>query len=481
MRTASDPRRGPGVPAGLSRLPRRPARRRSAFGRLLRDSRGGATIWSICWMLAFLVLGGVAIDAANAWRVRAQLLATVDAAALAGAMQLPDEEAAVERAVALAEVNMPRALHGSVVGAGDVEIGRWRGGVFEPGAEAPDAVRVVARRDHGRANAVPTYLLRLTGFDAWDMDASSVAVTRTIAGSPLCHKATILTEDFLQVGGNNTLLDGVCLHGEKGVHTGGNDFFGPKVRISAADLGTITINHVRPGSASREQIAVEHSRQAQVLPRLDGMFDALWSALYAGSAGYYSGDLLPDFVLDGTGRARIVRVNKGWWTVQPGELLPNTIYVVNHGMQLAGGVEARNVAIIAKGQIGVGGGQSLHFHDVFMFGSGDLHLAGNIMWGDPGSFCDAGRFNSYLFSRTFLSLGGFGNGGGVYGVVGAAPRLNLGGALRSAGGLYFEARQHTVLGGNATVVGCDKALDAEFGVVAGESQDGAAAGSRLVR
>jgi len=78
--------------------------------------------------------------------------------------------------------------------------------------------------------------------------------------------------------------------------------------------------------------------------------------------------------------------------------------MVNHGAQFAGEIDAQDIAIIARGQIGVGGGPGLKFNDVFLFGTGALNFSGNVEWGRAEDFCDSGRFNTYLFSYDSVSL-----------------------------------------------------------------------------
>ncbi len=447
--------------------------------RFLRDCSGGVVVPGVVWTLVILVVGGLALDGTNAWRVRSQLRVTADAASLAAAMFVDDQDAARSAAIQVAAANMPPSQNGSVLDPGEIQFGEWDPVTrsFDSASTDVNAVRVVTRRSSARGNALRTHLLKLAGFESWDVSVAAIAMARTTEGG--CSSATIMTSGYMDTGGGNTLLKGVCLHGETGVHTGGNDFYDSTVRISAADESTITINYTAPGGATAEEVKVEGSKQPKILPELNTMFASQFGPLFNSSDTTYSGDLFPDFVKGTGGQANIVRVNTGWWTIQPGDLQPNTIYLVNHGVQFAGGVDAHNVAIIANGQIGVGGGPALHFHDVYFFGAGDLNFSGDVMWGDQGTYCDSGRYNTYLFSKTSLSLGGFGSATGAYGVVGAAPQFSPGGAMKSSGGLYFEAYQNVALGGDLNISGCDEALEADFELNNAGAQ--VIAGSHLVQ
>ncbi len=458
-----------------------------AAGALLRSESGSATIWSIFWMTMMMMISGFVLDVSNAYRIRAQLQATADASALAAAGRLPDAEAARAAAISLSEINMPISKNGNVVLPTMVEIGYHdaQTGAFVPDTEPFDAVRVTAARGAGAGLPVPTFLIGMMGKESWNVAASSTARVRSgVANTPgdVCGGAMILSANQMNTGGGNTLSDGVCLHGETGLHTGGNDWFSPDVRLSAADIDTIVISPVREGSATAGEVKREMSLAPSLLPNLNAQFAALWNTLYHSGISTYGGELLPDFLYNASGYADIVRVNQWWWTVQPGDLQPHTIYLVNHGMQIAGRVEAQNVAIIANGQIGVGGGPNLHFDKTYFFGADALNLAGNISYGDPVTYCDDGKFDVYLFSKTRIGLGGSGPGAWIYGMVAAAPDFQPGGSLKSAGGIYVEAQNTIQLGGNTQIAGCGQQLEAdmELSFPPGEPTM-IAAGGRLVR
>ena len=223
-----------------------------------------------------LVLGGVAIDGANAWRVQNQLQTAADASALGAAANLPDEALAREIALTLAERN----LRAGVLRPDDVVFGQLNDdtGAFEPNASPAAAVQVNAERTSRRENAVATYLLKLVGTESWDVPASATARTNespnggSVAG---CENGTFLSESSVQTGGGNTFLGPVCIHGETGVATGGNDHFDPEVRISAPHEDMIRIYSPRAGSARPEDISVVRSMEPRLLPIIEDLYAAL--------------------------------------------------------------------------------------------------------------------------------------------------------------------------------------------------------------
>ena len=458
----------------------------------MRDEAGAAAAWAVIWLIGCMMIGGLAVDAANAYGMKSRLQSVADASALAAVMKIDDREAARAAAVSLAERNMPPARHGHVIQADDVQFGVLdpETGAFVQTAddEQAEAVRIVAGRTLDRGNAVPTYLLRLMGPSEWELGAASTARTAGRATTPPppppdtetgadCPAATILSTGFVDTGGGNELGDGTCIYGEEGVQTGGDDCFETGAHIVAPDADDITINSPRCGE--EEDIVVEETIDPVLLPKIHGgMFEEIYQAVNSNTKHWGDNQsmteeqlaLLPERFIG----AQIVRVSMGWWTAEPYSIKEmfgmtfesgvqdNTIYLVDHGMQFAGGVDAENVAFIVNGQIGVGGGPGLKFDNVFFFGKGQLNFSGDVMWGTEGAYCENGEYSVYLFSEQSLSLGGFGPDTGAYGVMAAAPRFSPGGAMKNAGGLYIETEGWTSLGGAMKLTGCDAPLASMF-------------------
>ena len=423
---------------------------------LARGESGAATITGLVWVALLLILGGLAVDGANAWRVQNQLQVASDASALGAASNLPDEAKAREVALALADRNVGPG----VIRAEDIVFGRWDDatGTFAVRASPPDAAWVSAARTVVRQNPVPTFLMQLAGVHSWDVPAMSIARANASPGGGSvagCENATFLSEESITVGGGNDFFGPVCLHGEGGLSTGGNEHFDPEVRLSAPRADMMRINSTRPGSARPEDLTVERSMEPRLLPILDDLFASLWEALYLSGISEYGGDLVPDFVKNAEGVAKVVR-KKGAWSIQPGEIEPYTIYVVDGRAQFAGDIDAQNVAFVVRNQLGAGGGIELNFRDFFAIGN-QLNVAGNIDWGDRDAVCQEKRCSVYLFGLDSLSMGGFGNVAEMNGVVGVAPRLYPGGGLRGKG-VYFEGEKGYILGGDMQVTGCDAML-----------------------
>ncbi|MAS42273.1 MAG: hypothetical protein CML43_03845 [Rhodobacteraceae bacterium] len=471
----------------------RPVSGRRALGAVLRrfatEQAGSGSIMSVLWLTIFLMFMGVAVDVSNAYRVRAQLQATADSAALAAIQRIEFPDQAKAAARQLANINMPTDVNGDVMPETLIELGLWddaTGSFFSFGVPPYNAVRVTAKRGDDGGDAVPTFLLGLLQNDAWTIAASSTATVRPKVGNPggnLCGGGLLMSETELKMGGNNALTNGICVHGETGVHFGGSSFFTADVRVSAFDPDTITIGNVDKGSATEDLVKVDESvhMEAKVLPKLDTMFDDLWTEIFESGISTYSGPLIPEFVYNDAGYADVVRIDQWWWTVQPGDLTPHTIYVVNHGMQLAGKVDAQNVAIIAKGQIGMGGGPSLLFDKVLIFGEGDLNFSGSASYGEEDHFCDDGEFDVYMFSKTRVSLGGSSPRAWTHAFMAAAPQFHPGGSFKNGGGIYVEARDRLQLGGNAQIAGCDTEMSGHYETIVVEDENNITFAGALVR
>ncbi len=119
----------------------------STFRALLRDTAGTALIYvtvTLPVIIGFISLGA---DAGLLFYYQGRLLNAADAAALAGAAVIPDNDgtltgtkrgAVVSEAMRFARKNMPPAQHQVVLKSSDVEVGHWDA----------DASHGAARRAH---------------------------------------------------------------------------------------------------------------------------------------------------------------------------------------------------------------------------------------------------------------------------------------------------------------------------------------------
>jgi len=214
-------------------------RKFDALTRFVRDEQGGYTIWSLTWLSLYIAIGGLAVDMTDAYRNRTGLQATADAAALAGVMSLPDEGEVTYQALAVAGINLDSATNGQVLLAPEVVIGTWDFGSrsFAPGGADPNAVWVVTRRSEQNANPLGMNFLRilsLIGLDTyWNIATEAIAV-KFIPG---CMGSGLIARTSVKLGGNNELVNEVCIHGQiEGVTIQNGNEFASGVQVSMANL-----------------------------------------------------------------------------------------------------------------------------------------------------------------------------------------------------------------------------------------------------
>lgn len=108
-----------------------------------------------------LMVGGLAIDGANAYTYKAKLRSVAEAAAMGASLDLPNQTAARATALALVQANLPAAQYGTVVTNDDIVIGKWdpTEHLFTQSDLNPDAIQVNLRKSAARGGVVPTYFL----------------------------------------------------------------------------------------------------------------------------------------------------------------------------------------------------------------------------------------------------------------------------------------------------------------------------------
>jgi hypothetical protein len=146
--------------------------------RTLCDQRGIAVIALIVLIPALLAMTAIALAVSQTAMVKSELQAAADAAATAGAADLPDEWAAKDTAQNFSRTNTGTGGHTEAV-----HVGNWNETtrVFQPNVNPVNAVRVITRRVAG-GNPVDLLFGPVLGMETSNVEAMAVAMNDTDGG-----------------------------------------------------------------------------------------------------------------------------------------------------------------------------------------------------------------------------------------------------------------------------------------------------------
>lgn len=242
-------------------------RRATGFARA---QDGASTVLGVFVFLAVVIISGLALDVANAYRVRTQLQVAGDAAGHAALVAREFNAASVATATALeiANANLPRGSQGSALRAEDIVYGRWDAETkrFSPDPSAFDAVLVNTGRSQDRHNSLSTYLLRFAGVSALDVRRQTVFETYR----PTCLREGFVADGVVEVTSNNTYDGGFCVHSNTHVDLNTNNLFQPGTIVSMPDRRDLVMPsdgfNSNPGL---EQALRDGSYMLRILQRID--------------------------------------------------------------------------------------------------------------------------------------------------------------------------------------------------------------------
>ncbi|MEE9388823.1 MAG: pilus assembly protein TadG-related protein [Paracoccaceae bacterium] len=173
---------------------------------------GAMTALGLTIGVACIVVGGLAIDVANAMMMRTQMQVAADAVAHAAIYYRETNTANQAKTVALdlADVNMPHSKFGPLITANDISFGVWDADAQEfhadPGSKT--AVMVNLARVEERSNSVGTYFLKFAGIGFWNVRRAAVFE----AYFPTCFEEGIVGDEVVDIQSNNQFLNGFCVH-----------------------------------------------------------------------------------------------------------------------------------------------------------------------------------------------------------------------------------------------------------------------------
>ena len=260
-----------------------------AIRKFHKQDDGAMTAFGLFLGLSSLVIGGLAIDVANAMMARTQLQAAADSAAHAALYVRDTEDAATAKQAALdvAYVNMPAARFGNLLTADDIQFGYWDrdANKFEIDPTSKDGVYVDISRLASKNNSVGTYFLRFAGFNSWDVRRGAVFETYI----PTCFREGFVADGIVDVQSGNWYTNGFCIHSNAHVELSSNNYFAANTVVSMPDKMSVVLP--TSGFATNEglQGALHDSAyQIRILNRLQEIMEDL----YSGGIDY-----APDYII----------------------------------------------------------------------------------------------------------------------------------------------------------------------------------------
>jgi Flp pilus assembly protein TadG len=401
------------------------ANRGNRFG-LWGDDRGAVAPLIALGLLGLGGFAGLAVDGSYLYAIRTRLQGTADAAALAGARDLPNAVNARAAAVAAGAANMPPAGHGTVIKSSDVFVGNWNSAtrVFTPGGAPLNAVRVIAKRAKANANPVPTTFATLFGITQVDVVVNAVATGS--APPNTCELNGIIAGHNVETGSNNNYVDAVCMYGRNLVKVGSDNTFGTGSSVGMLD----THNLVQGGNNI-------------------GLSAALFAGDMQPTLSQQVGSLIDDLQYHGKGMPsyinRTVTVNS-----LPNHLVPGTAYIVNGDVTISSDAQFHRVVIISNSIVQTG--SKVTMTDVILASRTRIQLGSDLKLG-RADYCSSGQGSVQLLSTENVLIGSKGTLNGVQ--IVAAQLADMGSNNEtSLTGVTVQAGTDVKTGSNNQWTGC---------------------------
>jgi hypothetical protein len=215
----------------------------------IRDESGGATVYAMFVLALSAMLGGLAIDASNAWRGRGQLDVIATIASHAGAVSLAQDASPESVAKAVSDIitrnHADDMFQSELALSGEPGLGKPVQVLhYDPednrlekitlADTAPNAVVVRVRHDQADGSALPTFFLNALGIASWDLD--SYAVAALIQPSQCAAGDAVVSRDLLLVEGKLAVGEGFCFHAQQLMEFSLTPILKPGARLSLPDL-----------------------------------------------------------------------------------------------------------------------------------------------------------------------------------------------------------------------------------------------------
>lgn len=240
---------------------------------------GVVSSYGVIALLFVLALGGYAVDTSNVMTARTELQITADAVAHAALVERERKTAADARTAALAisSANLPIADVGQVIRSADIVFGDWNAvtRTFVPREASRSGVQVTARQNSNNGNPVATYMLKIVGFNKWDVSVASTFTTYR----PSCLREGFVANGVVDLQSNNSFTNGFCIHSNEYVSLNSNNTFEPGTIVSMTSLDDLEL----PNSGYKTNIGLsqalrEGSWNIRILQRVTDIIAGIQNA-----------------------------------------------------------------------------------------------------------------------------------------------------------------------------------------------------------
>ena len=318
----------------------------SAPARFIKDDTGFISTFGLTLTAMMIALGGIALDVANAYRMRTYLQVAADAAAHAAlyTRELHTRDESIQAALDVVESFLPADVYGQVITYEDIEFGTWDRDTetFTPNSMSKSAVMINTLQVAERQNSVGTYMLRLVGFDDWNVRRASVFETYT----PTCFREGFVAQDLVDLQSGNTYTNGFCIHSNDHVEVNSNNYFNNDTIVSMPDRSDIVLpNSGFDSNDGLEDALRDGAYQLRILNRLSSIIDALNDPLSEYAPDYITSDLVG-----------LLPLKK----LDPADFVPGHIYTRTCGggaaLQIPNGTKLEDIVLVTDCKVKFGQG-----------------------------------------------------------------------------------------------------------------------------
>ncbi|MCX7568007.1 Tad domain-containing protein [Sulfitobacter sp. F26169L] len=260
---------------------------------MTQNEDGSMTLLAVFFVLIAIVMGGLAIDFNKVIAERNQLQIATDTAAHTALYSRMENDVASSQDQALTIVSsmLPESVYGAVaLSTADIVFGNWDADTAEFTADinSKNAVWVQAEMSKIRGNPSRNFLLRLIGYDTFDVGVETVYTTYY----PPCFTEGFVAEEVVDIQSNNSFTDGFCIHSNEYVSLNQNNYFEPGTVVSMPDLADLDIP--KSGFEKNEGLQTALRGGAYRLRLLNDLPDII-NSFWSGEAEH-----LPPYVYSGT-------------------------------------------------------------------------------------------------------------------------------------------------------------------------------------